>query len=246
MWNRLRKGCSAMTIEINAQFKEAFDLIKSTNKSVFITGKAGTGKSTLLRYLKTALKKKMVVLAPTGIAALNVEGATMHSFFNLPHRIIQAKELHFANSTKLEVMKTLQTLIIDEISMVRADVLDGIDHILRVVRKNGAPFGGVQLVLFGDLHQLPPVVNKEEVEIFATLYPAPYFFMAKVFQEYPINRITLTKIYRQADPKFITVLNHIRNNKIGANDCAILNACVDKEERPGRSEEHTSELQSQR
>jgi energy-coupling factor transporter ATP-binding protein EcfA2 len=228
------QAVAANNIEMNEQFVEACELIENTNKSLFITGNAGTGKSTLLRHIKSTCKNKMVVLAPTGIAALNVEGQTIHSFFNLPHRIILPKELSFANSVKLDTMKKLETLIIDEVSMVRADILDGIDYILKVVRKNGKPFGGVQLVLFGDLHQLPPVVNREEEPVFASLYPAPYFFNAKAFQQCKIHTINLTKIYRQSDYIFIGILNRIRENKCTDSDLQILNARVDDPEIPGR------------
>ena len=219
-----------MNIDINPQFQQAVDRI-AKGQSLFVTGRAGTGKSTLLRHLRETCRKQLVVLAPTGIAALNVQGQTLHSFFNLPHRIILPKELSFASSTKLDVMKHLELLIIDEISMVRADVLDGINYILKVVRKCGAPFGGVQVAFFGDLHQLAPIVNKEETRVFNSLYPTPYFFSARCYAANDIQTVELQKMYRQTDDVFIDVLNHIRDGRCSAADLKILNA--HRVEKPG-------------
>ena len=210
-------------IDINPQFKQALDRV-AKGQNLFVTGRAGTGKSNLLRHLRETCRKQLVVLAPTGIAALNVQGQTLHSFFNLPHRIILPKELSFASSTKLDVMKHLELLIIDEISMVRADVLDGINYILKVVRKCGAPFGGVQVAFFGDLHQLAPIVNKEEGRVFNSLYATPYFFSARCYAANDIQTVELQKMYRQTDDVFIDVLNHIRDGQCSAADLKILNA----------------------
>lgn len=232
--DRQRKQVTYMvtSLEINDQFKQAIDIVEHSQASVFITGKAGTGKSTLLRHIVQTTKKNLAVTAPTGIAALNVGGMTIHSFFGFPLRIVTG--LHFPAPHKQSVMRQIQTLVIDEVSMVRADVLDAIDRTLRVVRKSKEPFGGVQVVMFGDLHQLPPVVTPDEERAFATLYASPFFFAAQVMREHPMTRITLTKVYRQADDRFITLLNHVRENRCTESDLQELNACAQAKEQPGK------------
>ncbi|MBI3956016.1 AAA family ATPase [Candidatus Gottesmanbacteria bacterium] len=206
---------SSGTIEINEYFSRAI-LAVEAGKNVFVTGKAGTGKSTLLTHLRNTINNNAVVLAPTGVAAVNVRGQTIHSFFGFRPDITVAKvKKHFKTIRSSHLYKKLQTVIIDEISMVRADLLDCMDTFLRMHGPlRNTPFGGVQLVFFGDLYQLPPVVGREEREIFSTHYPSPYFFDAWGFRELPIELIELEKIYRQKDEAFIRVLAGIRNRSI--------------------------------
>ncbi len=199
----------------------ALNLVQDTGKNVFITGKAGTGKSTLLEHLRLNSKRKMVVLAPTGVAAVNVNGDTIHSFFGLKpgFELDEAREKRI-DEKKAKRFKSLKTILIDEISMVRADLLDAIDVFLRKARDDNNPFGGVQMVFFGDLYQLPPVMTWRDKEKFLSEYESPYFFDAKVFQgandllsdSFHLEHIQLTKIYRQTDDNFIEVLNGVRNN----------------------------------
>lgn len=219
------------TIEINEQFQKALDLMENTQKSVFITGKAGTGKSTLLQYFRSKTRKKIVVLAPTGVAALNVQGETIHSFFGFrPDITIQkVKKL---SKEDARIYKELDAIIIDEISMVRADLLDCIDKFLRLNAKHRKqPFGGTQIIFIGDLYQLPPVVSAKEKEMFATRYKSQFFFDADVFSALSgqMEFIELEKIYRQKDDKFINLLNEIRNNTITDESLALLNSRVGAE-----------------
>lgn len=213
-------------IEINEQFKRALDLMEQTNKNVFITGKAGTGKSTLLEYFRSITKKKIVVLAPTGVAALNVGGETIHSFFGfLPDVTMESVKKLYPRDRK--TYQELDAIVIDEISMVRADLLDCVDKFLRLNGKNAlAPFGGIQMIFIGDLYQLPPVVTTKEKKIFTEHYKSPYFFDAKIFKELAIEFIELEKVYRQKDAKFIELLNQIRNNTITEDSINILNSRV--------------------
>jgi len=199
-------------IEINEQFAYAYDLMENTSQHIFITGKAGTGKSTLLEYFRSKTSKNIVVLAPTGVAALNVEGQTIHSFFKFKTDITYDKVKKIPR--KKNLFKKLDAIIIDEISMVRADLLDCIDKSLRLNCNNSLPFGGKQMIFFGDLYQLPPVVKTNEKEIFKEKYTTPYFFSANVMKEIEIKLIELEKIYRQKDQKFIEILNGIRNRSI--------------------------------
>ncbi len=210
-------------IEFNEQFKKALDLMENTNQNVFVTGKAGTGKSTLLAYFREITKKKIVVLAPTGVAALNVQGETIHSFFKFkPDVTIQTiKKL---KTTDARIYKELDTIVIDEISMVRADLLDCVDYFLKINGKNSSlPFGGIQMVFIGDLYQLPPVVTAKEKKIFSEHYPSAYFFDAKVFKNLAIKFVELEKVYRQKDEDFIALLNRIRNNSVTDEDLKVLN-----------------------
>lgn len=220
----------------NKEFQDALNLIQYTRQSVFLTGKAGTGKSTFLRYICEHTKKKHVVLAPTGIAAINAGGSTMHSFFKLPfypllpddpNFSLQRGRIHeFFKYTKphRKLLEELELVIIDEISMVRADIIDAVDRILRVYSRNlREPFGGKQLLLVGDVFQLEPVVKGDEREILNRFYPTPYFFSARVFGQIDLVSIELQKVYRQTDSKFIHVLDHIRNNSVGATDLQLLN-----------------------
>ncbi len=184
-------------IDINPDFKACLHEMERTNNCLFITGKAGTGKSTLLRYWKAHSRKKSVVLAPTGIAALNIGGQTIHSFFGFPPRPLKKEEIKVRRNRKM--FQALDTIIIDEISMVRADMMEQIDFFLRVNLNNRQPFGGIQMIFFGDLFQLPPVVaSLEEKMLFHEHYDSPYFFSAAVFKnELEINMIELRQVYRQ-------------------------------------------------
>ncbi len=199
--------------------------MENTSKNVFITGRAGTGKSTLLKLFRDTTKKKIVVLAPTGVSALNVQGQTIHSFFRFKTDITpdKIKKLSAQSHTKKIFMK-LKTIVIDEISMVRSDLLDCIDRFMRL---NGEyadlPFGGVQMIFIGDLYQLPPVVTSKEREIFSSYYPSPYFFDAHAFENFSMEFLELEKIYRQTDENFIHLLNTIRNNSAKENDLKAIN-----------------------
>lgn len=206
-------------MKTNPQLDFARKYIEQTNINIFLTGKAGTGKTTFLKSLKDTLFKRYVVLAPTGIAALNCEGVTIHSFFQLdfmpyiPGGVVKRKQIR---RSKLNLIRSLELIVIDEISMVRADVLDQIDVILRKLRisERHKPFGGVQLLMIGDLSQLPPVAKQEEWDFLSQYYQTPYFFSSRVLQESRYLTITLQHIYRQSDYKFINILNHVRDNTI--------------------------------
>ncbi len=214
---------------LNDDFKYALDVLEKNGNSMFITGKAGTGKSTLLQLFRNTTRKKTAVLAPTGVAALNVQGQTIHSFFGFPPRIITPHEAARKVSRKdlLRLYKNLQVLIIDEISMVRADILDGMDKFLRVNREDFRPFGGVQVVFFGDLFQLPPVVTRDPVEssYFSDYYETPYFFSGKVFQEsdFQMDMLELRKVYRQESRHFLRLLEAVRVNELDRDDLDDLN-----------------------
>ncbi|MCC6281926.1 MAG: AAA family ATPase [Saprospiraceae bacterium] len=216
-------------LQLNGDFTYALDTLEKTGQSLFITGKAGTGKSTLLQLFRNTTKKKVAVLAPTGVAALNVQGQTIHSFFRFPPRIITPSESSRRETRKdlLRLYKNLEVLIIDEISMVRADMLDGMDKFLRVNREKYEPFGGVQVVFFGDLFQLPPVVTRDPVEAsyFTDYYESPYFFSAKIFQEpdFQLDMLELGKVYRQESRHFLRLLEAVRVNEIDYDDLEDLN-----------------------
>ena len=226
----------------NKEFQDALNLIQYTRQSVFLTGKAGTGKSTFLKYVCANTKKKYVVLAPTGIAAINAGGSTLHSFFKLPFHPLLPDDPNFSlkggklhsflkySSEHRKLIKQLELVIIDEISMVRADIIDFIDKVLRVYSQNmREPFGGKQVLLVGDVYQLEPVVKSDEREILNRFYPTPYFFSARVFNEMELVSIELTKVYRQSDPAFVGVLDHIRNNTATAADLQLLNTRYNSE-----------------
>lgn len=211
--------------DFNDEFREAFDLLENSREHIFVTGKAGTGKSTLLEYFRTNTRKNIVVLAPTGVAAIKVRGQTIHSFFRFPPRLLKEehiKRLHGAN-----FIKRIDAVVIDEASMVRADLLDGIDHSLRLNRNEfKIPFGGARIILFGDLFQLPPVVNKEFESMLNKNYESPYFFSAHVIKEIRLRTINLSKIYRQKDEKFIELLNKVREKMCDKKDLLMLNERV--------------------
>jgi hypothetical protein len=221
--------------ESNSHFKLAFDALEYTDECLFITGKAGTGKSTLLRHFVANTKKTCVVLAPTGIAAINVGGVTIHSFFRLPFRPIVEGDDEIQrfprNSDKFKMIQKTEVFIIDEVSMLRADIIDAIDQTLRLNSEYpDKPFGGKQMIFFGDLFQLEPVVQNNEVEryLFNEYYNSHYFFDARVFRHVHMHCIELRIIYRQTDPDFIHILDVIRLNRADEVELAQLNKRVDR------------------
>jgi len=211
--------------DYNREFKKAFSMMENSDKNIFITGKAGTGKSTLLEYFRIHTDKRIVVLAPTGVSAIKIKGQTIHSFFRFPPRLIQKQHIKRLRSKNL--IKNIDAIVIDEASMLRADLLDAIDYSLRLNRASDMPFGGVQLIIFGDLFQLPPVVESEAKELMADIYKSPYFFSAKVFKEIDLEYIELKKIYRQKDDDFIELLNKIRVKNALKGDLDFLNRRLD-------------------
>src|SRR5690554_2758506 len=206
----------------NEKLQLAWDFVNHTDRNIFLTGKAGTGKTTFLHKLKNESMKRLVVVAPTGVAAINAKGVTIHSFFQLPFGpIIPGHDDSLNNSitkkfsrVKINIIKSLDLLIIDEISMVRADVLDGIDQVLRRFRNKNKPFGGVQLLLIGDLQQLSPVIKPEDWQLLKNYYSTGYFFGSKAFVECNAIAIELTHIFRQESEHFIKILNEIRANNL--------------------------------
>ncbi len=221
----------------NKELQNAIQLIRFTRRSLFLTGKAGTGKSTFLRYIFKHTKKKAVVLAPTGIAAINVNGSTIHSFFKVPFYPLLPTDMRYTpkkiretlkyNKEKCKLIKEVELIIIDEISMVRADIIDFIDKVLRVYSRNmREPFGGKQLLLVGDIFQLEPVVKEEDRQLLRQFYPSCYFFDAHVFREMRLVSIELTKVYRQTDRQFVNILNHIRTNQVSLAELNVLNKQV--------------------
>ena len=220
----------------NKEFQDALQLITHTRQSVFLTGKAGTGKSTFLKYICNHTRKKYVVLAPTGIAAINAGGVTLHSFFKLPFRPMLPDDPDLSLShgrifeffkypkEKRKIIAEVDLIIIDEISMVRADIIDCVDRILRVYSGNmRLPFGGKQLLFVGDVFQLEPVVPSDQKEILSLFYASPFFFSARVFKDINLVPIELQKVYRQTDPVFINVLDRIRNNAARKQELDTLN-----------------------
>lgn len=209
-------------LELSADFNYALDRMESGD-NLFVTGRAGTGKSTLLRVFRRTTRRRCVVLAPTGVAALNVRGQTIHSFFGFPPRLLQPQDIK-PNRRNFRLFELMETLIIDEISMVRADLLDAIDLGLRINRRNTEPFGGVQLLFFGDLYQLPPVVRSgEERAYFQNRYASQYFFSADAMDDIDLEMIELRKVYRQESRYFLRLLEGIRNATIDQDDLADLN-----------------------
>lgn len=224
----------------NPEFQTALKLIQYTHHSVFLTGKAGTGKSTFLKYVCAHTKKKHVVLAPTGIAAINAGGSTLHSFFKLPFHPLLPDDQQYSyrkikdtlkyNQATRKLLQEVELIIIDEISMVRADIIDFIDKVLRVYTRNmREPFGGKQMLLVGDVFQLEPVVKADERDLLSRFYPNPYFFSAHIFNQMELVSIELRKVYRQKDPVFVNVLDHIRTNTVGLPDLQLLNTRYEAE-----------------
>ena len=221
----------------NAELQNALQIIQFTRRSLFLTGKAGTGKSTFLRYIAANTKKKHIVLAPTGIAAINAGGSTLHSFFKLPfHPLLPNDSMYSVrnirntlkyNSEKIKIIREVELIIIDEISMVRADIIDFIDKVLRVYCRNmREPFGGKQLLLVGDIYQLEPVVREDDRRLLNPFYRSSFFFDAKIFQQFQLVSIELKKVYRQSDPVFIGILDHIRTSQAQTKDLQLLNQRV--------------------
>lgn len=213
-------------------YEIAEDFIQHTDCPVFITGKAGTGKTTLLRQIKEGTFKQVAVVAPTGVAAINAEGSTIHSLFQLPFSPFiptpegrrQLISKHQMSAVRQKVLRNIELLIIDEISMVRADLLDAVDTVLRHYRyRHSEPFGGVQVVYIGDMYQLPPVCVGDEMELLRHYYPSPYFFHSKVVTEQPPVYIELDKIFRQSNIQFINLLNEVRNNSLTNDTLALMN-----------------------
>ena len=208
----------------NPQLQLAYDFVQYTNRNVFLTGRAGTGKTTFLKRIKQLTPKRMVVLAPTGVAAINAGGMTVHSFFQLPFgpflpgyaQAEGGKNKYKFSKRKIDIIRTLDLLVIDEISMVRADLLDAIDDVLRRYRGNQQPFGGVQLLMIGDLHQLAPVVKDDEWDLLRDSYPTMYFFGSNALRQTDYVVIELKQIYRQTSQHFIDILNRVRNNTADA------------------------------
>jgi len=223
---------SKQKLSFSDEAKKALHLMQKTQKNIFLTGKAGTGKSTLLEHFRNKTKKKCAIIAPTGVAAINVQGETIHAFFGLkPGFEIDEAPLAARKCSNKRLFQRLETIVIDEISMVRADLLDAIDIYLRLVREEDIPFGGVQMVFIGDLYQLPPVVGRDDKEVFFSRYETPFFFGSKVFQDpnFDMEYIELEKIYRQNDEEFIDILNAIRNKTPNPEHLRILNQRVDKQ-----------------
>ncbi len=218
-----------MNFITNPQLELAFDYVRNTDKNIFLTGKAGTGKTTFLHQLKLDGFKRMVVLAPTGVAAINAGGMTLHSFFQLPFGlhlpgVIREENKRRFSGQKIALIRSLDLVVIDEISMVRADLLDSVDEALRRYRDYSKPFGGVQLLMIGDLHQLPPVVKQDEWELLAAHYKTAYFFGSQALQKTGLVTIELKHIYRQSDSTFISLLNRVRDNKLDAAVMETLNS----------------------
>jgi len=227
----------------NVEFNNAAEFVRHTDKLVYLTGKAGTGKTTFLKYIKDTTNKNTVILAPTGVAAINAGGVTIHSFFQIPFGPFVPDDSRLRTTAtgtenretiytifryredKREIIENLELLIIDEISMVRADMLDVIDRILKVFRKKPyLPFGGVQVILIGDTFQLPPIADNEQWSILSQFYKTPFFFSSKIIEQNTPLYIELKKIYRQNEQEFIDLLNRVRVSQVNANDYSVLNA----------------------
>lgn len=234
----------AETLDLdNQEWQQALQIIQYTRRSLFLTGKAGTGKSTFLRYVAQQTKKKYVILAPTGIAAINAGGQTLHSFFKLPFHPLLPNDSRYSprnirktlkySGVTLKLLRELELIIIDEISMVRADIIDFIDKVLRIYCRNmREPFGGKQLLLVGDIFQLEPVVKEDEWRLMQPFYPSAYFFSAKVWQQMQLVSIELRKVYRQNDAQFISLLDRIRQNQATDQDLAAINSRVAQDAEP--------------
>ncbi len=224
----LQAAVSSEGMQFNAPLEEAWRVLSQTQDNVFITGQAGTGKSTFLDYIQKHLNKRMAVLAPTGVAALNVRGQTLHSFFRFKPRLLDTRDVRPRRNRKL--YEKLELLVVDEISMVRADMFHCMDTFLRL---NGPsplkPFGGVQLCIIGDMYQLPPVLRGEEEGIFSRLYDSPYVFSAPSFDEAAFGVVELTTVYRQGDGGFLQALHAIRRGDADAGVMAFLNERVGRE-----------------
>ncbi|MDG2074823.1 MAG: AAA family ATPase, partial [Polaribacter sp.] len=214
----------------NPELEIALQFINKTDRNLFITGKAGTGKTTFLHKIKNESLKRMVIVAPTGVAAINAKGVTIHSFFQMPFGPILPNQIANTSNaqrkfskTKIDIIKSLDLVIIDEISMVRADLLDGIDQVMRRYKNRNKVFGGAQVLMIGDLQQLSPVVKPNEWSLLQQYYNTVYFFSSKAYQEANVVSIELKHIYRQKNEDFITILNEIRNDKLSEHSASVLN-----------------------
>lgn len=229
----------------NQELKLAFDFVHYTNRNIFLTGKAGTGKTTFLHKLKESSPKRMVVVAPTGVAAINAGGVTIHSFFQLPfgplisgrmageqNITLENRFIHKFSKKKINIIKSIDLLVIDEVSMVRADLLDGIDGVLKRYKNRNLPFGGVQILLIGDLQQLPPVVKQDEWSMLRSHYETMFFFSSHAFEKSNPITIELKHIYRQQDQQFIGILNEIRDDRLSMASIAELNKRYKPDFRP--------------
>ena len=224
-----------MEILDNPQLKLAFEFVQNTNKNVFLTGKAGTGKTTFLKRIKTDSSKRMIIVAPTGVAAINAGGVTIHSFFQIPFGPFIPKEnidinasetskaIHKFNRNKINIIKSMDLLVIDEISMVRADLLDAIDDVLRRYKNRNKPFGGIQLLMIGDLHQLAPIVKDDEQAILSDYYDSYFFFGSRALQKTDYVSVELTHIFRQSDLTFIDLLGKVREKNLTSETLAEIN-----------------------
>ena len=217
-------------------FQLAVDFVNQTSKHLFLTGKAGTGKTTFLKYISQHSHKQALVAAPTGVAAINAGGVTLHSLFQLPFEPYipnsRIKDTFKFSKQKQDLLRQAELLIIDEVSMLRADMLDAIDATLRFIRRNHKPFGGIQMLYIGDLFQLPPVVKDEEWTLLKEYYESPFFFHAKVLQHTPPLYMELKKVYRQREQQFVDLLNRVRNNELSEADRALLNERYQPNYRP--------------
>ena len=221
----------------NKEWQDALQIVNYTRRSLFLTGRAGTGKSTFLRYVANHTKKKHVILAPTGIAAINAGGSTLHSFFKLPfHPLLpndtrydrrHIRETQKYTSEQRKLLREVELIIIDEISMVRADIIDFIDKVLRIYNRSGEPFGGKQMLLVGDIYQLEPVLKEEDRQLLRPFYQSAYFFNAKVWQHVQLVSIELRKVYRQRDDSFIALLDRVRQNRASQTDIEAINQRVE-------------------
>lgn len=246
----------------NAEFIKALDLAVNTNESFFLTGKAGTGKTTFLKYLRKVSKKEMIVLAPTGVAAINAGGQTIHSFFQIPPSIYAPDDPRLSTDIstyndgetdtltsiyenfrysheKKKIIRELELLVIDEVSMVRCDLMDVVDKLLRAFRDDEmSPFGGVQVIFIGDVFQLPPVVTTEEAKILFRFYKSEFFFSSRVVKSMPLRYVEMQKIYRQSDRGFIDLLNRVRENKMLMSDFQFFKSILRPSFRPSENERY--------
>ena len=228
----MEKNISTLDLQ-NAEQQKAFDLVANTNNCLFITGKAGTGKTTFIKRIQEEINKNFLVLAPTGIAAITVGGQTMHSFFGFPMQAIGPHTNTVLSYENKCILEETDTIIVDEVSMVRCDMVDGMDRCLRMVFKTNMPFGGKQVVFVGDLFQLPPIIksNSADAEMLQDLYGAgtPFFYKAFVLKRMNLPKIEFQKVYRQSDKEFLAVLNKMRTGEVNPEDLELLNQHVGKE-----------------
>ena len=212
---------------LNDDFNEIISLFENSTKNIFITGKAGTGKSSLINYIKRKTSKNLIVLAPTAIAALNINAKTIHSFFNFPFHVITPDVIKKHYNKRL--IKEIDTILVDEVSMLRPDIIDAIDLTLQMTRENKEPFGGIQMIFVGDLYQLPPVITKDEVDVMNTLYPDGYFFFnSNIINKIELVKFELSHVFRQSDKKLISLLDRARKATLDDDDLMIFNKRIVK------------------